>query len=102
MNRIPVVWCESPDDDDEVQLHSITFRLRDSWVATDADQLLLPVTVLKRDEQDIEPVPALLKQYGGEALLNDLLLADEELDEGTTWRITTGGSRRTIEPADLD
>jgi hypothetical protein len=51
--------------------------------------LILPVALLARNGQDRDdPRPGLLKQYGGEGLLNDLLMADVEVEKGTEWIIS--------------
>lgn len=87
MNRLPVFWVPAPDEDDSEDWDRyIAFRVREDWVAVDSDQLLLPVTLLERDGENLEdPQPGLLKQYGGEGLLNDMLMADEDLEKGTEW-----------------
>lgn len=90
MNRLPVFWVGRPDDDDpDDSERSIHFRLREEWLAVDSDQLILPVALKGRDGDDFEePKVGLLKQYGGESLLNDLLLADLDLEAGTEWIIS--------------
>lgn len=90
MNRLPVFWVQRPDEEDpDDSERSIHFRLTEGWVATDADQLILPITLLGRNGETFEDgKPGLLKQYGGESLLNDLLLADVDLDAGTEWVIS--------------
>lgn len=90
MNRLPVFWVGRPDEDDPSDdERSIAFRVTDDWLAVDSDQLILPVTLLARDGNDFqEGKPGLLKQYGGESLLNDLLLADADLSAGSTWVIS--------------
>lgn len=101
MNRIEVVWCEVPDEEDQDDTDRyICFRLRDSWFAVDSDQLILPITLTERNGTTLDdPVPAILKQYGGEGLLNDMLLSDQDLEAGTEWMLsTTDGFGRTIEP----
>lgn len=89
MNRIPTVWVEAPDEDDPDDFdHSMTFRLRDEWCAVDRDQLVLPVTVLERDGKALdEPKPAVLMQYGGDALLNQLLL-EGDVEDGNKYLLT--------------
>jgi len=100
MNRIPVVWVETPDEDDDDDLdRSITFRLRGEWCSVDRDQLVLPITLLERNGQEIaEPEPALLMQYGGEGLLNDLLLeTGGEVEAGQKYLLQhTEGMGRTL------
>lgn len=90
MNRLPVFWVGRPDDDDpDDGERSIHFRLTEEWLAVDSDQLILPVALLGRDGETFEDgKPGLLKQYGGESLLNDLLLSDEDLEVGTEWVIS--------------
>lgn len=95
MNRLDVFWLQRPDEDEEdsnitTHYRAMRFRLTDGWVATDADQLVLPVSIIWRTEDDgmvmeYDGLPGLLKQYGGERLLNDLLLADQEPKKGTEW-----------------
>lgn len=104
MNRRSVVWCQKPDpdDDDAPEEVHIDFRIAADWVATDADQLLLPIVVLERDGQTPpDPYPAILKQYGGERLLNDMLMADQEVEEGTTWRLLRWNDELSIEPIEI-
>lgn len=99
-NRLPVFWCQAPDEEEDVGFHSLTFRITDDWFAVDSDQLILPVTVVARDGDDVEPVTGLLKQYGGEAMLNDLLVEALNGDETPrTWCIQHG-DRRQIYPVD--
>lgn len=102
MNRIEVVWCPKPDEDDGPKAeNSIEFRVTEEWVATDQDQLILPISLLERDGNVLdEPSPAVLKQYGGEQVLNSMLLADQDLEPGSTWRITRNQRRRRVEPTD--
>ena len=102
MNRHDVVWCQSPDEDDPSDAeNSITFEVIDEWVATDQDQLLLPIRLLKRDGEELnKPTPAILKQYGGEQVLNSILLNDQDLERGSRWTIRRTQTRRTVEPAD--
>lgn len=91
MNRLPVFWVGRPDEDDEMDRPYIGFRFRDNWVAIDSDQLLAPVTLTERDGTNIEPVPGILKQYGGESLRADIMEAALENDidgfEHTEWII---------------
>jgi hypothetical protein len=101
MNRVPTVWVEAPDEDDPDDVsHSLLFRLRNEWTAVDRDQLVLPVTVVGRDGEDLdEPRPAILMQYGGESLLNQMLLeADGTPETGSLWVLDhSEGFGRTIE-----
>lgn len=95
MNRLDVFWLQRPDNDDESRnltsdYRAMRFRLTDEWVAVDSDQLILPIAVLWRTDsdgviRDLTGETGLLKQYGGERLLNDLLLAGKEPTKGTEW-----------------
>jgi len=104
MKRMPVYWVPAPDEEDpEDQDHYIGFILREEWVAVDDDQLILPISLIERDGENFDPEPGLLKQYGGEALLNDLLMSDTELEKGTKWIIGhEEGTGRYLEPAAPD
>lgn len=88
MNRLPTVWVEAPDEEDPDDFdRSISFRLREAWCAVDRDQLVLPVTVTARDDEQLEePRPGILMQYGGEGLLNQLLMqAEGQPEPGSKW-----------------
>lgn len=103
MNRLQVVWCETPDEDAETveeRDRYICFRVTDDWFSVDSDQLILPIVLLERNGETFdEPVPAILKQYGGESMLNDMLLSDVELEKGSEWMISTQqGYGRDVEP----
>lgn len=103
--RLPVFWCSAPDGDDPdgPSYRSLTFRITGPWFAVDDDQLLLPITVTARDGNEQEPAPGLLKQYGGESMLNDMLV--EALDGGQTsrrWQVTHDDERRRILPLEDD
>lgn len=89
MNKIPVFWVPAPDEDDPDDFDRyIAFRLREEWVAVDNDQLILPVSLLERDGQELEgPQPGILKQYGGEGLLNEMLMSDGDLEKGSEWLV---------------
>lgn len=104
MNRLPTVWVEAPDEDDSDDVsRSLVFRLRDDWCAVDRDQFVLPVEVVERDGEDLdEPRPALLMQYGGESLLNQMLLdAEGQPEPGSRWLLDhSEGFGRTIEQLD--
>jgi hypothetical protein len=104
MDRIEVIWCESVEDDaPQGTENSIRFRVVEEWVATDQDQLLLPVTLLERDGEELdESVPSILKQYGGEQVLNSMLLSDQDLEVGSEWEIRRTKHRRTVEPTNTD
>lgn len=101
MNRLPVFWVPAPDEDDTDDFERyISFRVREDWLAVDSDQLIIPVTLTERDGTTLdEPQPGLLKQYGGEGLLNDILMADQDLEPGSRWLIShQEGTGRTAEP----
>lgn len=105
MRRLPTVWVEAPDEDDPDDFSRyIAFRLRDEWAAVDRDQLVLPITVLERDGRELDdPEPALLMQYGGEGLLNQMLMAEGDIEAGSTWLLDhSEGFGRTLERTDLD
>jgi len=89
MNRVPTVWVEAPDEDDDEDFdRSLTFELREEWCAVDRDQLVLPIKVLERNGEPLdEDRPALLMQYGGEGLLNDMLL-DGGVERGGKYLLT--------------
>lgn len=98
MNRRDSIWCPAPNDDDEEEQHSIAFRIADSWLAVDGRELLLPIMLLERDGNDLsDPFPAILKQFGGQALLNDMLLSDYEVEEGSEWMLVRTADRTTID-----
>jgi hypothetical protein len=90
LNRLRCYWVQRPDEEDpDDQERSIHFRLTEDWVATDSDQLILPITLLARNGDDLdEPPTGLLKQYGGEGLLNDLLMDGQEVEAGSEWVIS--------------
>lgn len=108
MNRLPVFWVQRPDEDDPDDVErSIHFRLTEDWVATDNDQLILPISLLARNGEDREEAKTgLLKQYGGEGLLNDLLLDGEPVEKGSEWIIAydsdVGFSIYSVPTADGD
>lgn len=106
MKRRPVEWLPAPDEEDETDspFKQIVFRVVEQWVATDQDQLLLPIRVLEKTDVSIEGdgYTAVLKQYGGEGLLNDMLMADQDLDRGSTWKVTRWENRLEVEPADVE
>mgnify|MGYP000022830488 CR=1 FL=1 len=101
MKRKSVEWLASPADDDEAPAdgYELHFRLAADWFAVDSDQLILPITVLDKTTIDVqEPYPAILKQYGGEGLLNDMLLSDGELEQGSEWYLIRTEQRLDVEP----
>lgn len=105
MKRRPTEWLPAPDDDDETtDFAQMVFRVVDHWVATDQDQLLLPIRVLEKTGVTIddEGYTAILKQYGGEGLLNDMLMADQDLERGSCWKVTRWENRLEVEPADVE
>jgi hypothetical protein len=86
MKRLPVFWVPAPDEEDPEDIDRyIGFTLREEWVCVDDDQLILPISLVERDGDSFDPQPGILKQYGGEGLLNDLLMSDRELEKGTKW-----------------
>lgn len=88
MRRPPVEWLGTPDDDEEYPPggYEMTFELLDDWVATDGDQLVARVEVTSKSTiTTSEPYEAILKQYGGESLLNDMLLSEQDVEPGSTW-----------------
>lgn len=88
MNRRHVEWLAVPDDDEETPPdgHELAFEVADDWLAVDADQLILPIIVQEKSTIVVEEeYEAILKQYGGEGLLNDMLMADQDLEEGSEW-----------------
>lgn len=101
MNRRPVEWLAAPDEDDEppedgLELH---FRLSGEWFAVDADQLVLPIVVIDKTTITVEDeYPAILKQYGGEGLLNDMLLSEQDLEPGSEWALIRTEQLLTVEP----
>lgn len=99
MNRRPVEWLARPDDDQD-ELPEMTIRIAASWVAVDSDQLILPVVVLDKTGINVnEPYTAIFKQYGGEGLLNDMLMSEQEFEEGSEWLILRHHNLLTVEPA---
>ena len=101
MNRMPVIWVPAPDQDDPDDFERyIAFRVRDDWLAVDDNQLILPISITERDGKTLDGSEAgLLKQYGGEGLLNDMLMADQQLEPDTKWILShQEGTGRTIEP----
>lgn len=93
MNRLPVFWVQRPDEDSDdpaETTRSISFRVTEDWLSTDADQLILPIRLLERNGEEVnggDGHAGLLKQYGGERLLNDLLMDEEALESGSHWVI---------------
>lgn len=98
MNRREAIWCPAPDEDEDAEQHSITFRIADDWLAVDGRELILPVVLLARDGNDLQDqFPAVLKQFGGQSLLNDMLLSDYEVEEGSEWVLVRTADRTTID-----
>jgi len=100
MNRIPVFWVPAPDQDDPDDFERyIAFRVRDDWLAVDDNQLILPISITERDGKTLDASEAgILKQYGGEGLLNDMLMADQQLEPDTKWILShQEGTGRTME-----
>jgi len=92
MNRLPIEWIQQRDVDDlpehldkDEYEPVLEVRVREDWVAVDNDQLVLPIAVRYKEGISHDAQPALLKQYGGERLLNTMLLADQPLEPGSCW-----------------
>lgn len=99
MDRKPCEWLAAPDEEDDVKSSELSFRLAEEWIAVDSDQLILPIVVLDKTGMNVtEPYQALLKQYGGEGLLNDMLMSDQEVEAGSEWLLLRTESLLTIEP----
>lgn len=102
MKRRPVEWLPAPDDDDDLDSDHKTmqFRVIDHWLAVDQDQLLLPIRVLDKTDVKVseDGYTAVLKQYGGESLLNDMLMSEADLERGSTWELRRWQNRLEIEP----
>lgn len=103
MNRKETIWCPAPDDDDDADQHDIAFRVADDWLAVDGRELILPIVMLERDGEDLsDPFPAILKQFGGQSLLNDMLLSDYDVEEGSEWMLVRTADRTTIDGIPTD
>ena len=105
MNRLPVEWLAGVAEDEEMPADGLemVFRLADEWVATDSDQLVLPIVVESKTTIEVEEeYRALLKQYGGEGLLNDMLMSDQDLEQGSRWVLMRTESLLTVEPLPTD
>lgn len=101
MNRIQVEWLASIGDEDDKDFKQMKVRIREEWVAVDSDQLILPITVIDKSTISVEEsYPALLKQYGGESLLNDMLMSDQKLEAGSKWTIMRDAAGLGIQPLD--
>lgn len=101
MHRLPVEWLAAPAEDEDMPSDGLelVFRVADEWVATDSDQLVLPIVVEDKTTIDVdEEYRALLKQYGGEGLLNDMLMSDQEVEQGSRWVLMRTDSILTIDP----
>lgn len=101
MNRRPVEWLAAPDEDEEMPADGLElrFELTEDWLAVDADQLILPIEVQDKTTITVdEPYEALLKQYGGEGLLNDMLMSDQDVEAGTEWVLLRTDGMLTIHP----
>lgn len=104
MKRRPVEWLAAPDEDDEPSEdgHEMVFKVTRDWFSVDADQLVLPIEVHRKTGISVEePYTATLKQYGGEGLLNDMLLCDQDLEAGTGWILMRTEQLLTVEPTTL-
>lgn len=103
MKRRPVEWLAAPGEEDDNPVRSMTFRVIGQWVATDSDQLIIPIRVYDKTDLEIEdPFVAILKQYGGEGLLNDMLMSDQDLERGSVWTLWRREGLLTIEPDELN
>lgn len=108
MKRRPVEWLQAPPDDADYDVSRLEFTIAGQWVATDADQLILPIRVTGKyrgDDaiveltEDEEGYIAILKQYGGEGLLNDMLMSEEgELTQGGEWILWRREGLLSVEP----
>lgn len=108
IERQPVEWVPQ-EGEESVDAPHMTIRVADDWFAVDSDQLVLPVVVLEKSDGNGEKkkIPpngyrAVLKQYGGEGLLNDMLLSGEPVEAGSTWEIVRVGPQLDVSPVDLD
>lgn len=98
MNRRETIWCPAPAEDDDRHDHYVIFRLADDWLAVDGRELILPIILLERDGNTLDdPFPAILKQFGGQSLLNDMLLSDYDVVEGSEWTISRTADRTVID-----
>lgn len=105
MKRLAVEWLAGVAEDEEMPANGLemTFRVADDWVATDSDQLLLPIVVEDKTTIEVEEeYTAILKQYGGEGLLNDMLMSDVDLEQGSRWVLMRTDSLLTVEPIEED
>lgn len=102
MNRLSKVWVPRPEEDDDQQNPYVIFRITDNWLFTDSDQLFLPISLLERNGEQVENGgQEVLAQYGGEELLNDLLLADQDLEKGSTWILQRTLGQLSVEPHEV-
>jgi hypothetical protein len=100
-----VEWLAGVAEDEEMPADGLemVLRLADEWVATDSDQLVLPIVVESKTTIEVEEeYRALLKQYGGEGLLNDMLMSDQDLEQGSRWVLMRTESLLTVEPLPTD
>jgi len=89
--RLPVFFVPRPDEDAEGPDRNpyIAFDLLGDWVAVDRDKLHCLVELTERNGETYDhPREGLLSQYGGEKLLNDMLLDDQPVAEGSTWLLS--------------
>lgn len=107
MKRRPVEWLQGPSDKSDWDTRRLEFTVAGQWVAVDADQLILPIRVqgkyqddeyLVEISDDEEGYIAILKQYGGEGLLNDMLMSDQDLEQGSRWILWRRDGLLTVEP----
>lgn len=86
------VWVNTPEDAQSTA-NGIRFRLAEEWYSLGGEKITLPITLLAKIADDgntekvSEPYPALLDQYGGEGLLLDMALSDQDFEAGTTWEL---------------
>lgn len=105
MNRRPVEWLASPSDDEDAPPdgYELTFRLAGDWFAVDSDQLVLPIVVEDKTTITVEDeYTAILKQYGGEGLLNDMLISEQDLEEGSRWVLMRNEQLLSVDPLPTD
>lgn len=101
MKRRPVEWLSNPSDDEDAPSdgYELHFRVAADWFAVDSEQLILPIIVQDKTTINVEDeYPAILKQYGGEQLLNDMLLSDGELQQGSEWILYRNEQQLSVEP----
>lgn len=101
MKRRNVEWLSNPADDEDAPAdgYELKFRVAADWFAVDSEQLILPIIVEDKTTISVEEeYPAILKQYGGEQLLNDMLLSDGNLEQGSEWILYRNEQQLSVEP----